>query len=621
MQLRTRVLISTVVSCAVVAATLVVGGWRINSATTAELASLSYSAKQALWNQITASQRSTMESSGKALARDRTTTKALQEHDVATLKESADTTFNLLTAGNIITRLQIVDVNGAILYSAPKSFTGTTQKKSVLEALAKGEIRQGIERDEDGALVNTVSYPLYFRGKLIGAGVFLSTLEQAMEAFKQNDHAELLVTDGAGKVEYQTNSELTGDLHPSTPALGENHFGEMALAKRQYYETVVPIGSATGKPLAHLVALNDANDYLVSKQRTLSLALVMALVVAAAVAALTFFYVRRSFRPLERAVTVLGRIAEGDLRQEIEVSGTDETGRLTAAMRRMCDSLRNTMGSINVAAGDVQRASDAVESSTGEMVAQIGAMNSETEQVAAAVHEMVATVQEIARNASDAAQNAGRADQVSRDGERAVTAVGESIQGLAVNIQEAAKVVSQLSEDARGVTVVVDVIRGVAEQTNLLALNAAIEAARAGEHGRGFAVVADEVRTLASRTQSSTEEINQIVERLAQAAAKAVRAMTTSETTANDSVERAANARAMLKEISTAVTAINDMNLQIASATEQQGSVSEEISNNVERIRTAVSVLDGHAAQTASAGNATAAVADDLSRAVGAFKV
>lgn len=621
MQLRTRVLISIVLSCGLLAAALVVGGWRINSATTDEMAGLNVKAKQALWRQIIGNQQETMEASAKALARDRTTTKALKDADVATLKESADTTFNLLSASGIITRLQIVDVDGGIVYAAPESFTGKTTKASVHESLEKGEIRRSIEADEDGQLVNVVSFPLYYRGKLIGSGVLESALGPAMAAFKQNDNAVVALVGADGEVRQQTDAELLKGLALETPELGVTHFGTLSAKDRQFYETVVPIQDSHGSALAHLVVLNDATEYLVSKRRTVSLALVIALAMVVALAIGAFYYIRRAFQPLERSIDVLGRIAEGDLTQQINATGNDETGRLSAAMQRMNNGLHDTVGSITAAANHVHAASEEVRGSTTEIVTQIGSMNGETEQVAAAVHEMVATVQEIARNASDAAQAAGRADQSSQQGGKAVAAVGESIEGLATQVQESARVVSQLSEDARGVNVVVEVIKGVAEQTNLLALNAAIEAARAGEHGRGFAVVADEVRTLASRTQSSTEEINQIVERLAQAADKAVRAMGASEETAKESVARAQQAQTMLKEISEAVAAINDMNLQIASATEQQGSVSEEIGNNVERIRQAVSVLDGHARQTASAGNATAEVAENLNRAVSTFKL
>lgn len=621
MQLRTRVLLSIVLSCGLLAAALVAGGWRINSATSDEMANLNVKAKQALWRQIVNSQQANMETSAKALARDRTTTKALKSGDMSTLKDSVDTTYNLLTAEQVITRLQVVDLNGTIVYAAPNDLSGSTSKASVLEALHKGEVRRAIERDEDGLLVNTVSYPLYYRGKLIGAGVLESSLEGASQAFREHDRAEVLILSGDGMVEYSTDPKLSGGLEIKAPVLGGTRFSTVQAGGRGFYETLVPIRGSANEPLAHLVLLNDATQYLLSKRRTVSVALIVAVLVVVVVTIGASYYIRRSFRPLERSIEVLGRIAEGDLTQRIDARGDDETGRLSAAMQRMNAGLHATVGSITSAANHVRAASEEVKTSTTEIVGQIGGMNGETEQVAAAIHEMVATVQEIARNAGDAAQAAGRADQSSRDGGRAVAAVSESIEGLAGRVREAGKVVSQLSEDARGVNVVVEVIKGVAEQTNLLALNAAIEAARAGEHGRGFAVVADEVRTLASRTQSSTEEINEIVERLALAADKAVRAMGASEETAKESVERARQAQAMLKEISEAVAAINDMNLQIASATEQQGSVSEEIGRNVQRIRQAVTTLDGHARKTASAGNATADVAEDLNRAVSTFRL
>lgn len=621
MQLRTRVLIAIVLSCTALVATLGFGGWRINSATNAEMATLNTNAKISLWRQIIASQQEAMEGSAKALARDRTTTKALKDRDAATLKDAVDTTFNLLTASEVITRLQIVGLDGAVLYSAPKAFTGKTVMPSVYEAMDKGEIRRSTERDADGKLVNTVSYPLYYRGKLIGAGILGSSLEPAMAAFKRNDNAEVLVLSAEGTQEHTTNPQLTSEVKLSVPPLGATQFDTAALSEGKYYQTVVPIQRFDGEPLAHLVALNDATAYLSAKSRTVSLVLAVVLLVVAGVAIGAFFYIRRSFKPLERSIEVLGRIAEGNLAQTIDGVGKDETGRLAAAMQRMNDALRGTVGSITSAAKNVNDASDEVKSATADMLSQISEMSEQTEQAATAVNEMAVTVHEIAQNANEAAQAAGRADKASRDGSAAVSDVGESIEQLTQKVHDAGDLVSQLSEDARGVTVVLDVIKSIAEQTNLLALNAAIEAARAGEQGRGFAVVADEVRTLASRTQSSTAEINEIVERLSQAADRAVQAMGSSEETAKDTVSRAQAARQMLSEITAAVTEINDMNLQIASATEEQSSVGDEVARNVERIRGVASSLTTHSEQASRAGQTTAAVADDLTRAVRTFKL
>jgi len=209
---------------------------------------------------------------------------------------------------------------------------------------------------------------------------------------------------------------------------------------------------------------------------------------------------------------------------------------------------------------------------------------SETDQTATAITEMVQTAQEIARNASGAAEAAKAADDEAQNGQSVVRLTVDSIQTLASEVDKASKVIDQLEADSEDIGKVIDVIKGIAEQTNLLALNAAIEAARAGEQGRGFAVVADEVRTLASRTQESTEEIMQIIERVQGGARKAVTAMDTGKSQTEISVEQAVKAGESLSAITQAVSTINDMNTQIAHAAGQQSEVAEEVDKNVVNI-------------------------------------
>jgi methyl-accepting chemotaxis protein len=207
-----------------------------------------------------------------------------------------------------------------------------------------------------------------------------------------------------------------------------------------------------------------------------------------------------------------------------------------------------------------------------------------TDMVATAVHEMGLTVQEIARNASSAADASHNARD---EAQRAGLVVGQSIEHIermSTDIGGAAAAVSELAEQVASIDQVLAVIRGISEQTNLLALNAAIEAARAGELGRGFAVVADEVRTLASRTQASTDEIQQMIQRLKQGADTAVSSMHAGQAATSTGVEASQRTGQSLGAITTQVESISDMNTQVAAATEEQSSVTEEINRNVQGI-------------------------------------
>ncbi len=225
----------------------------------------------------------------------------------------------------------------------------------------------------------------------------------------------------------------------------------------------------------------------------------------------------------------------------------------------------------------------------------------EVEQAATAMNEMSATVQEIALNASNAADAATAADKQAQQGREMFTTTIDAINSLATGVEQASEAIHTLEKDSEAISSVLDVIRGIAEQTNLLALNAAIEAARAGEQGRGFAVVADEVRTLASRTQESTQEIQEMIERLQSGSRSAVCAMTEGKKKANKVVEQAAEAGAALDTITDAVVTINTMNSQIATASEGQSAVAEEINRNVVSIAQVVESTAGVAEQTSNA--------------------
>lgn len=245
----------------------------------------------------------------------------------------------------------------------------------------------------------------------------------------------------------------------------------------------------------------------------------------------------------------------------------------------------------------------------------------ETDQIATAINQMTATVQEVARSATDAAAAAGQADQEANNGRNVVTQTVDSIQTLAKHVESAADVIQQLEVDTSEIGSVLDVIKGIADQTNLLALNAAIEAARAGEQGRGFAVVADEVRTLASRTQESTEEINAMIEKLQSGAKHAVSTMETGRDQARSGVEQALLAGQSLDSITQSVATINDMNTHIASAAEEQSSVSEEINRNVVNISQVANETASNVSQVVEQSSELGNLASSLRSEVEQFKI
>jgi methyl-accepting chemotaxis protein len=234
--------------------------------------------------------------------------------------------------------------------------------------------------------------------------------------------------------------------------------------------------------------------------------------------------------------------------------------------------------------------------------------------------EMTATVQEVANNASGASAYAGDARDQSDGGKAIVDETITAIGSLADKVEHAANVIKELKKHTVGIGTVIDVIKSIAEQTNLLALNAAIEAARAGEQGRGFAVVADEVRNLAQRTQVSTSEIQEIIERVQSSAEKSVIVMLEGQESASSSVDLATRAGTALDNITQAVASITDMTIQIANAVEDQSSVAEEMNRNIVTISNVAGETAKASEQTAEESDSLAKLSRELGNIVQQFK-
>nr|WP_145003670.1 methyl-accepting chemotaxis protein [Pseudomonas psychrotolerans] len=320
-------------------------------------------------------------------------------------------------------------------------------------------------------------------------------------------------------------------------------------------------------------------------------------------------------------VTVTATAAEGDLSGRVTLRGRDEVADIGRSLNAMLDAFGHSLREVNQASDAVANASGALATSIGTARRTLQSQQAETDQVATAITEMTASVAEVARNTEGAVAAAQQADQATREGSLVMQKTQTTIDVLAAEVDLTAARVADLATHSQAIGGVIAVIRQIAEQTNLLALNAAIEAARAGEQGRGFAVVADEVRTLASRTQTSTEEIRGIIEQLQDATGAAVAQMQASRTHALGGVAAATQASASLASIGLAVGRIVDINVQIASATEQQAAVSEDINRNTTEIRTStLQVLGGIESDTGTADR-LAALSQEMRGVVARFRL
>ncbi|QCI13119.1 methyl-accepting chemotaxis protein [Pseudomonas putida] len=330
-------------------------------------------------------------------------------------------------------------------------------------------------------------------------------------------------------------------------------------------------------------------------------------VIMLALAAIATLLTRSIVVPLADAVAVAERVATGDLTAHIQVTGRDEPALLLRALGRMQTNLRETIRKIAASSDQLASASEELHTVTEDTSRGLHQQSAEIDQAATAVNQMTAAVEEVANNAVSTADASQGADHSTRDGRDQVNQALASIQQLVEDVTGTSAEIEQLASNANEISRVLDVIGAIAGQTNLLALNAAIEAARAGEAGRGFAVVADEVRALAHRTQQSTAEIEQMIAGIQNGTERAVAAMHSSQGRATGTLEIAQGAGQALEVIAEAIASINQRNLVIASASEEQAQVAREVDRNLVNIRDL-------AMQTSAGANQTSAAAQDLSR-------
>ncbi|QXH56957.1 methyl-accepting chemotaxis protein [Pseudomonas maumuensis] len=353
----------------------------------------------------------------------------------------------------------------------------------------------------------------------------------------------------------------------------------------------------------------SATNAQAADQYSGAFALVISLLVAATVLTLLFaFLLTRSIvKPIDEALKAAEQIAEGDLTHSIHTDGTDEAARLLQAMAKMQDKLRDTLQLIAGSATQLASAAEELNSVTDESARGLQQQNNEIEQAATAVTEMTSAVEEVARNAVSTSEASSEASRSAGDGRDLVLETVGAIERMSGDVQATAKLIAHLAEQSRDIGKVLDVIRGLADQTNLLALNAAIEAARAGEAGRGFAVVADEVRALAHRTQQSTSEIERMIGSIQGGTEQAVDSMRTSTERAESTLNIARGAGLALDTIAGAVAQINERNLVIASAAEEQAQVAREVDRNLVNI-------NDLSVQSATGAHQTSAASAELSR-------
>ncbi|MES9944672.1 MAG: methyl-accepting chemotaxis protein, partial [Candidatus Thiodiazotropha sp.] len=513
MTIRLRITIVTLIAIILVTAVLVIASNFSHQTEVDRFVQFSLNSKQVLWNQIIARHTSEMSAFTKAITRDRVSQKAIKSGDLSKLKEQISTTHNLFSSDGTLERLQILDMSGNYLASAPNQFSGTTSKQIVLQVAKKQEVIEGVSRDDDGQLQAVLAFPLFIRGKMKAVVVYSRDIQRILDDFQLGDQSDVFITEMNSRLQYIGKENKQQKVAVPGYDIAQGGMDVVESRDLVYENILVPISNSSGEVIGGLLTSSDQTAIYAAQSNInmISVGSVMFVVIALAVG--LFWYFKYLFRPIDEVVVSMTAIADGNLNCHIPNSNTkDETSQLVQGLCSMVSQLREVMGEITSSTDQLSGAAKQLSGVANRGSQQVAAQKQETDQVATAVTQMAATIHEVAHNATEAASATTEASSAADNGKKIVQETINSINALANNVKNAGDVIAILQKESHGIGSVLGVIRGIAEQTNLLALNAAIEAARAGESGRGFAVVADEVRTLASRTQQSTEEIQQMIE-------------------------------------------------------------------------------------------------------------
>ena len=571
----------------------------------------------ALWSAVSGTRFDSMETETQGLTRNKDALNALKEGDVAALKEAAVPTFNRVSASGAVDGLMISDLSGKQLLSMGRqATTGLTQ------AVAQEQkVRRELVLDSEGSPALALAFPLYYRGKAKGVGVYLVGLEQVAEQIAGNANSAVAIIGEDGKLLYATDPQQASNIDWSALTGGEARWETIAAADRYYSTTLVPLPGFDGQSAAFLALERDVTAVTRNVDRIGMIQNIAVVAVVLLAIVVVYRQISNAFRPLGKAAEAMQAIASGDLSVEVTCNSNNEIAQMLAGMQAMREYLRGIIGAIHRATGDLNQVANEARQVAERSMSGAMQQKEDTDSVATAMTEMASTVHSVAGNASEAAEAARNADGQAKQGQSIVQATVTAIRSLADEVRSGAEAIERVRQESDAIGQILDVIRGIAEQTNLLALNAAIEAARAGEQGRGFAVVADEVRTLASRTQTSTTEIQAMIERLQKGTQQAVGVMESSRQRAEVSESQVQSAGNALDAITAAVSHISAMNTQIANAAAEQGRVAEEINRNVINISEVAEQTVVGAGQSSAANEHITGLAGELQGLVGRFKL
>ncbi|MEB0107895.1 methyl-accepting chemotaxis protein [Pseudomonas sp. MH9.3] len=494
---------------------------------------------------------------------------------------------------NSLPSIQVIDdIQIALLHIRLESIRMLSRATEEVRAASLNKVQEGLQ--------TLTSRTEFYRTHLISGA-------QDQDQFEKTNQVMNSYIEGLNRVialDTSNHEQAVAMANSEQMQLGNDYQEQLTLLREQNARQAAESGKEAGNVYDHSVSV------------------LIAVLLAAAILTvmLATFFTRSIVRPMTSSLRLAEDIAEGDLTHGLEVSGSDEASRLMNALNLMRENLRNTILEISGASAQLSTAAVEMTAITENADRTLQQQNSEIEQAATAVNEMSAAVEEVARNATSTSEAAQQSSLSADLGNTRVNETLIAMQNLTGLVESSSDQVKVLAGQAQDISKVLSVIRAIAEQTNLLALNAAIEAARAGEQGRGFAVVADEVRALAHRTQTSTEEIEHMITAIQVGSRAAVDSMSKSTSQVHNTRDTAEQAGQSLRQITDSVLEINDRNLQIATASEEQAHVARDVDRSLISIRDLAIQSSEGTRQTLTASNELSRLSVNLNGLVLRFK-
>ena len=544
------------------------------------------SIQASLWQKIIQTQFERLEIGTSSLRRQQNIARALNQQDDELVNEYSEEIFTRLLGAKMLQDLQVTNSAGEVVFRSDGiDYNGKTKMHVVQKVLDVKKLDKDIEIDKTGKLSSIVAFPLFSGGELVGSGVYIQSLQSAIETFATENKFDTFIVDADGKLLHNTNPDIYEQLAPTLPELGKQAVTNYQVNDQYFSVAIQAINNNSNKPVAHLITARNITDSYVSEQNTQWIIYISIVLCILAIAALLSYYILFSMKPLNELLSTVHKMRAGDTAARMKVQNDDEIGELGTAFNKMADevvdSLHNEMiskqdlegkisllhetvqqigqgdlsaevmafsgdesidqlasgiqsmiDSLNKLVSQVQQSGIQVTSSSTEIAATareqeatVTEQAATTNQIMATATQISATSRELASTMHEVADVADKTTVSANDGQEALANMENTMMQMNNATASITSKLAVLSEKAANINTVVTTITKVADQTNLLSLNAAIEAEKAGEYGLGFAVVATEIRRLADQTAVATWDIEQMVKEMQSAVSAGVMGM------------------------------------------------------------------------------------------------